>query len=545
MNKALSLILIYISVFSFSGFSQNNQWGEIHGNFQMDAQYYNADSAIGAPPVPEKMLMNSFANFIYTKGNFTAGIRYETYLNALQGFDPRYKNSGIPYRYASYKVDNLEITVGNYYEQFGNGLIFRSYEERGLGYDNAMDGIRLRYEPFHGINLKGFIGKQRFFFDQGPGIVRGIDGEVEINELFAGLKDAKTKVTFGGSFVSKYQSDQDPVYKLPENVAASAGRINLTRGGFNLGGEYAYKINDPSSSNGFIYKPGEALYLTTGYSQKGFGISFSAKRIDNMSFRSDRAAAIGNFLYINYLPALSKQHTYSLAAFYPYATQPNGEMGFQGELVYKIKKETKLGGPFGTDILINYSAINGLDTVNLNDLQTERKGYKSDFFALGKEAYFKDLVIEVTRKFSKKVKTTLLYANQVYNMGVIQKPGSPIVYSNIAVADVTCKFASSSAIRLELEHLSTRQDQKSWAAALLEYTISSSWFIAGQDQYNYGNDDVSRRFHYFNGTVGFIKNATRISLSYGKQRAGIFCVGGVCRTVPASNGVTLSISSSF
>ena len=34
-------------------------------------------------------------------------------------------------------------------------------------------------------------------------------------------------------------------------------------------------------------------------------------------------------------------------------------------------------------------------------------------------------------------------------------------------------------------------------------------------------------------------------LSYGKQRAGVMCIGGVCRTVPATNGVSLSISSTF
>ena len=59
--------------------------GEIHGNFQIDAQYYNPDSAIGAPVVPEKTLMNAFANLIYTRGNFSAGLRYESYLNTLLG----------------------------------------------------------------------------------------------------------------------------------------------------------------------------------------------------------------------------------------------------------------------------------------------------------------------------------------------------------------------------------------------------------------------------------------------------------------------------
>jgi hypothetical protein len=70
--------------------------GALHGNFQADAQYYFPDSLIGAPEVDEKMLLNSFANFIYENEHFSAGIRFESYYNALLGFDRRYTGSGIP-----------------------------------------------------------------------------------------------------------------------------------------------------------------------------------------------------------------------------------------------------------------------------------------------------------------------------------------------------------------------------------------------------------------------------------------------------------------
>jgi hypothetical protein len=46
-------------------------------------------------------------------------------------------------------------------------------------------------------------------------------------------------------------------------------------------------------------------------------------------------------------------------------------------------------------------------------------------------------------------------------------------------------------------------------------------------------------------TCGYIKGSTRFTVSYGRQRAGLFCVGGVCRFVPANNGLTLSFTQSF
>ena len=38
---------------------------------------------------------------------------------------------------------------------------------------------------------------------------------------------------------------------------------------------------------------------------------------------------------------------------------------------------------------------------------------------------------------------------------------------------------------------------------------------------------------------------TDLVLGYGKRREGIFCVGGVCRAVPASNGFEVTFTSSF
>jgi hypothetical protein len=80
---------------------------------------------------------------------------------------------------------------------------------------------------------------------------------------------------------------------------------------------------------------------------------------------------------------------------------------------------------------------------------------------------------------------------------------------------------------------------------MLEYTWSPHFFVAVLDQWNYGNPHEEKRLHYPYIQVGYTHNASRITLSYGRQRAGIFCVGGICRNVPASNGVSLSITTSF
>ncbi|MES2307985.1 MAG: DUF6029 family protein, partial [Verrucomicrobiota bacterium] len=51
---------------------------------------------------------------------------------------------------------------------------------------------------------------------------------------------------------------------------------------------YASKINDPNAANGYLYKKGEALLVAANYAKKGFAVSVTASRTDNMNFRSDR-----------------------------------------------------------------------------------------------------------------------------------------------------------------------------------------------------------------------------------------------------------------
>lgn len=540
--------------------------GQVHGNFSMDGQYYNDDEQIGAEKPQQTWGLNSWGNLNYSSDVFKAGLRFETYEPALLGYPAGspYKGSGIGYRYVSYSKDELEVTLGNFYEQFGQGLAFRSYEERYLGVDNAMDGIRVKFRPDTGIYLKGFIGEQRLAFDngftKGTGIVRGIDGEVSLAEawprLFTGMAAKGHNLTIGGSFVSRYQDDQviyvpgdttGATLKLPLNVGLFAGRLNYTTARWNLYTEYARKVNDPNGTNQFIYKDGQAMLVNATYSTKGLGISAGAHTYDNMTYQSERGSPTQFDLNINYLPTLAKQHTYNLpATLYPYATQPNGEVAFQGEVFYKFKKGTKLGGAHGTKIALNWSGAWNLDSTRVANDTIHRSGYTANFFSPGKRNYYQDFNIELRKKVSDTWELALTYLNFVYDIEQVQgKSGQPVIYTDMVVLEGLHNFTDKNSVRFELQHLSTKQDHGNWATALAEFTFSPHWFVAAMDQYNYGGSVDVEQIHYPIGSLGYIRGGARFSMSYGRQRAGIFCVGGVCRVVPAANGLTLSITSTF
>jgi hypothetical protein len=534
--------------------------GTITGDMETIFQFYNPDSLINAAVPDSRTAMNSYTNLIYTNGPVAAGIRYESYLNRLEGYPDRFKGTGIGYRYFSFTNNLVSVTAGNFYDQFGMGSILRIWEQRQLGVDNSMDGLKVHVTPYRGVYIKGVYGKQRVDFNDrlinGDGLVRGVDGEVVINELTDSLAKIPVRITLGGSFVSKFERDNNPALIMPENVAATAARIGLIYKDFGFNGEYAFKFNDPSENNNYIYKPGQSLMMNMRYSKKGFGIVLDYKFSDNMSFRSNRQELLTNAM-IGFLPALTRPHTYNLAAtLYPYNVQFN-EVAYQANVSYMFKKGTPLGGKYGTTILANFAIALAIDTTNLNDLSltdpnARRLGYKTNMFGHGDELYYQDFNIEIRKKLSKNWKMNLMYLYIIYNndinQGAYNNDGQAPkhnIYAHIGVADLSWKIDKKSNLRMEMQTLITEHHQGNWVTGLLEYTYSPHWFVAVLDQWNFGNPQQAYRIHYLLGSVGYTKGSTRISMSYGKQRAGLFCVGGVCRPVPASNGFTLTLNSTF
>jgi hypothetical protein len=243
-----------------------------------------------------------------------------------------------------------------------------------------------------------------------------------------------------------------------------------------------------------------------------------------------------------------------LTSMYPYATQPNGEIGYQLQVNYTIPKKSKLGGKYGLTLMANYSQVNDIerDPVPVPQADTVAVGvpgtlgWSSSFFKFGKRIFWQDFNIEIEKKFSRKFRGIFQYMYQSYDIATLEgHTGEPIVYANIAVIDMTYKFTPKHALKWEVQGLWTKEDEGNWAAILVEYTVSPHWFVAFSDQYNYGNPHTEDRVHYYAASFGYTRRTTRLALTYGRQREGVVCVGGVCRVVPKTSGFYLTITSSF
>lgn len=523
----------------------------LSGSIQSDVLIPQDDEKIGTEHYSEWALTNTYVDLKLASKYVEAGTRFEFLEHPLPGYENDFKGWGFPHFYVKGHVKNVELTLGDYYDQFGSGFVLRTYEERSLGIDNALRGAHLVYTPVNGTRIKALTGKQRRYWEHNDALVSGVDVEVGLEKFIKPLETAGTHITIGGSWVIKHESaDDDAIFvdathklKLPENVNAWDARINLNHKGFNVLAEYAQKTQDPSFDNGYHYGRGNVAMLSTSYSKKGMSLLLQAKRSEGMSFRSCRSMN-GTSSFINHMPAFTHDHTYALAATYPYATQLNGEWAFQAELGYSFKKNTALGGKYGTKVKLNVSHVRGLDNGDIKNPVAEGRimgsdGYKSAFFKMG-ETFYQDINVIVDKRFTHDFWLIFMYMNQRYNMTVVEGHGG-MINSNILVADGKYKFSPKLTLRCELQYQFCDGDEGDWAFGLAELSLAPHWMFTVSDQWNCGDTDL----HYYQALVTFNLKAHRFQLGYGRTDDGFNCSGGVCRWVPASKGFKFSYNYTF
>ena len=504
--------------------------GDLSGSFESNNIYYFSDEPINAQQPENPIGSNNYLKLDYRKGFFSAGIQYEAYLAPLVGFESLLEGNEFVFKYIQFTNNYLNITVGNYYEQFGSGLIFRSYEERAIGLNTAMDGVKIEFTPFSYLRIKAIWGKQREYLKNGDGTTRGLDGEINLLSLF-GNNESSSILLLGGSWVNRYQPYTGTVEDYPTAIESYASRLQFEQGFFSLYSEFVEKDAEPTLGNQNSKEIGNALLISPSFIGNNIGVNFNFRCIKNMEFRSEREA-INQTLLLNYIPALTRQHKYALANLHPYGAQARGEIGGQVDIFYRIPKNSFLGGKYGTKISANFSYYKNL---------AMRNSEYQKFLSIGDKKLFQDINIEVEKKFSKKIKTVFSYFNIEYNKEAIISGGNALLKSHTAVIDIQYKFNTKSSIRTELQHLWTKQDDKNWLYGLIEYSLAPHWSVFASEMYNYGSTNK----HYMNAGFSYSKEVTRLMISGGRHKEGLECVGGVCNKVEAYTGILISLSTSF
>ena len=525
--------------------------GYLTGSFENTTHYYVEDKQTGALYREDPFGSNNYLKLDYHKGKFSAGMQMEGYLPLTVGYPNELTGVNLSNLYATWRDDTFSITAGTFDEQFGSGLLFRTWEDRMLGLNKAVVGARFTWNYEDILSFKALWGLPRY----GMGIftnntsrantltntntqVRGADLSFSISSL-AGW-DA-TYLALEGSVLNRCETGLNADL-LAEGGKSSttgwSGRVNFEKSGFFLKAEYVdagdkYYQTPVSSDVFYLKKKGNAQLVELGYNGRGLGVTLTGRRLEYMNL--DIISGDGSSSnMMNYAPAMCTQYTYMLTTMHPYSAQlyyltgafsNSGEMGGQIDAFYNFRRGTALGGKRGMKVHANFStyyAIAQEGTFNPGNL------------------LFRDFSFDVEKQFSKEFKMMLLYSHQNYNDSYGADP-SDVFIQNIVVADLLYKFTSKFSTRLELQYLATRQDKGDWMAALLEVNFAPHWSVFASDMFNHG----STKIHYYNAGVSYAKSRTRIAVGYGRYKEGKLCSGGVCRNIPAYTGANFSITTSF
>jgi hypothetical protein len=549
MKKLLFLNLVFFSVYV----SNSQESGNFYGGLESNSQWLQTDEGINFLAPEDPFRANNYILLNYRLDNFTAGVQFESYLpSALLGYDPVYDNNNdVATYYFNYKDEKVDVTAGYFYDQFGSGLIFRSWEDRQLGLNNALKGLNIRFNPTDYFSLKAVFGKQRYGFEESEGTIQGLDTELSISNA---LNIETVDIQMGLSYVGRYQ-DTNGNEALPSTVGAYSGRLDFVFKDFYVGAEVVLKDPDAIANEGQLSSnklyDGTALQVNAGYAIKGLGINGTFRRLENFSFFSDRLAEgnIFNQQVINYVPGLTKQQDYLLTNIYVYNPQPRliiesfdqraGEVGTQFDLYYSLKKGSSLGGKYGTKLAINFSYWAGLDA----EYNIENRWYEAKFIGNGAQL-FRDINFEIKKKWSKNWSSVFTYQNVIVDKGIVE--GGPLgnsdISANIGVIETTRRFEKGKALRVVAQHLWSKDDRKNWAAAVAEYNFSTRFAIYAADNWNYGGID---KIHYYSLGGSYSKGNTRLAINYGRQRGGLICIGGVCRFVPENTGLSANLTVAF
>jgi hypothetical protein len=517
--------------------------GHISGSFQLNQNFYQRDSTIGAAgnPLYDNVLSGGegWLNLLYASNNgFTANVRFDLFNNSnLHNPSQNYSAQGVGFWNASKEIGNgITILGGYFYDQFGSGIVYRSYEDRGLGIDNSTFGFQVKGKFLHdNLYIKAFSGRQKNLFTTYNPVIKGANAEyyvdfgpvqitpgasivnrtLDANSIAAIVTtiNSYTRLDSAGNYVDRFI----PKY----NTYAYSFYNTVNWGNFSLFAEYAGKTSEAIYNNvgKLTNTPGSVLFTSLNYSVKGFGATAQFKRTDHFVFRTSPNEQLLKGM-ISFQPPLSKQNSLRLPARYMPATQELGELAYEADFFYTPKKGIKTNG--------NYTYIT----------------------LLNKQKIYEEISLEVEIKKSKNNFYDFGFQFMNYSLAIYRgKPLEPMLVSYIPYAEWTHRFTEKKSIRVEAQYQETKQDYGSWIFGLIEYNIAPRWSFALSDMYNIKPNPyystTHKQAHYYNCFVSFTEHATRLTLAYVKQVDGIVCTGGVCRYEPAFSGLKFTLNTTF
>lgn len=486
----------------------------VHGLNQAE---YSLNTDSDRDPKQPKEIFEEWLDLDVRFDDILVGFRYEAFQpheKQPATAPPDSVREGIVQRYGQIDFDEGSIRVGNFYEIFGRGLLFRAYEERAIRVDNNMDGALFRGHlgPLRG---KAFSGRMR---DIGPGtedrkdVLHGLDLEGE----------AGHGVTLGASYLLQTTRSENPEHIVPvpgpQREEAMAGRVSYFHDYFDVYAEAA-RVNR---------LPGEDESGTGYYGAvSAYPLDFLSFTVEGKEYNHFRFSPRGSDTDYNIPPSLSRETAYTLISRTPHQLDADDEKGFQVEAVV-----TPTEGAIATLSRSETAHVDG-------ELFTHRDLIYHEWYADWKQEVGESWVAGVAYDYIDDSKTPVENHTGVLDVEYISGAewglrGEYQFQQSEGVVGFDDEFREIDGIARN--HL-----------ALVEYVVNYNVTVSvvGEHAESFERNKPPK------DDFGYVELDYRMSpsnyltVTAGSRQAGFVCVGGVCRLEPAFEGVEVKLLTSF
>lgn len=479
-------------------------FGQLSGNNLMEYQFGN----IPATKPADLSTLYDQLNLQYRQKNLKASIRLEQF----------YSTDSIKRDYVQvsqflvqYRYKKIEMKVGNFYESFGRGLLFRSYEipasikeERSFrlrhGFYRDLQGVLFKYTGDI-FRFKAIRGKPLDNYYP-PG------NDLQRSELIEAIQPEISLWNQGLGFIGmRYNSQgQNTWYgsmflrgSLPWN--------------FSYYGEYARNMTENSNIFEFGENDAFGTYLSLNHSYGSYGASIELKKYQNFLI----GTGIGD------PPTLVKEHSYRLLNRSTHVPELRNESGYQIEVYYSFSDAKML--------TINNSQARNI----LFEDYTFREVFLEFYWPFSGGSYLKSFIDYSMEDINRE---NPRYAGGVYYTQMLKSNWSLGIESELQ----TLKREQAVSQPITNIYLGLVLNKSTKISASIYYEFTSDETIADKPN----TDEIETKRNFFGVGFNYRPNQKNTFTAFvGERRGGPACNSGVCYEVLDFRGLELRWTTKF
>jgi len=485
------------------------------------------------------------------------GLRYEISDPIEYGLNFK----GIRKRYIEYNhKSGISLRAGDFWEIISRGLSLNVFEDRPLGYDTGIDGVRVTYKNTFGkknpFKLKAqLIGGDIEYSDY---LTPERIENYKLRSAFAELSPVKS-LTLGLNYV--HSIGALPEENVSTNVKTDLPEVNLNFNlpDFQLYAAYSHKTSLVTPNEIFpmpITAKGDGFYSSLSYSFDKVGLTLDYKNYRYDVTLPDNRSNTRPTRMLPYQnpPTAQKEHTSTLITRNPHVIDFNDEVGGQVDVVYS--PNDKMSFNFNGSVASRHYQYQDIDSTSV--ISYKRVDRNNSYIPSLDDPFspFWEIYLEGEYYASDKVYTRLAFARQnKTQFNQIFPENSEKIFTTTIPVEVKYSFSKAYTITFIGEQQwvhnsfrASRESDQNFTNQFLSFTLSRSPDLNLTANFESTNDDeepTGKEFWWL-GEVNYkINQSNTVTVSYGSERGGLRCANGICRFVKPFEGFRVTVASQY